>query len=153
MTENRRLSPSYPSLSNGNGALGPNTLDAFGHGGAYSVSNGANPSGNGAPPNARCLDIFTVDSVAAANFNRRNMAATPVPPPSSLGSRQRGTRDEESADDAYAPPSYHAATANARKQNGGSGAIAANGLTPKVGNGDGPDGWVPGMVGGARTNP
>ena len=132
MTENRHLPLSSLSLSNGNGALGPNTLDAFGHGGAYGVSNGANPNSNGAPANARCLDIFTVDSVAAANFNRRNFAASPMPP-QSVGSHQRGARDEESADAAYAPPSYHAATANSRKQDGFGGRIAANGLAPKVG--------------------
>lgn len=141
-------------MSNGNGALGPNTLDAFGHGGAYSVSGGgANSNGNVAPPPpppppARCLDIFTVDSVAAANHgshlnlnHRRSFAASPAP---HLGSQshQRGSAAAATAANAYAPPSYFAATANSRKQSDGRGreAIAANGSTPKVSKGT-PFGW------------
>ena len=130
-------------MSNGNGALGPNTLDAFGHGGAYSVSGVANSNGNAAaPPPPRCLDIFTVDSVAAANngthlnMNRRNFAASPMPQLGS-GSRQsyrrRGSAAAAAAN-AYEPPSYFAATANSRKQSDGPGleVITANGSTPKV---------------------
>lgn len=131
-------------MSNGSGALGPNTLDAFGHGGAYSVSGGANSNGTVAPPPPpRCLDIFTVDSVAAANngshlgLNRRNFAASPTPQSGSQ-SHQRGSAAAASAANAYAPPSYLAATADSRKQSGGPGpgpgreAIAVNGSTPKV---------------------
>ena len=136
-------------MSNGNGALGPNTLDAFGHGGTYSVSgggSGAQSNGSAAAP-PRCLDIFTVDSVAAANngthlnMNRRNLAASPMP---QLGSgsqqshRRRGSA--AAANNAYAPPSYFAATANSRKQSDGPGleVIAANGSTPKVRKGKNP---------------
>ena len=119
------------SLSNGNGALGPNTLDAFGHGGTYSVSgggSGAQSNGSAAAP-PRCLDIFTVDSVAAGN-NRRNFAASPTPHSASL-SHQRGSTGTARA---YAPPSYFAATSNARKLSEGRGreGTATNGSTPKV---------------------
>ena len=114
-------------MSNGNGALGPNTLDAFGHGGNYSVS-GAQSNGSAAAP-PRCLDIFTVDSVAAGN-NRRNFAASPTPHLGSL-SLQRGSADTANAN---APPSYFAATSNSRKLSEGRGreGTATNGSTPKV---------------------
>ena len=129
-------------MSNGNGALGPNTLDAFGHGGAYSVSGVANSNGNAAaPPPPRCLDIFTVDSVAAANNGthlnmnqRRNFAASPMPQLGSGSQQSHRRRGSAAAANAYEPPSYFAATANSRKQSDGPGleVITANGSTPKV---------------------
>ena len=89
---------------------------------------GAQSNGSAAAP-PRCLDIFTVDSVAAGN-NRRNFAASPTPHLGSL-SHQRGSAGTARA---YAPPSYFAATSNARKLSEGRGreGTATNGSTPKV---------------------